>query len=237
MKAKDVATGEGDSRWLALYRTAIGAMIAMFVLIILQIIIYSIWLPPSEALPMLELMRDNWLLGLLSMDLLYLVDCVLLAIIYLALYVAIRRYAESAMLIATVLGLLGIAAYFASNPAFELLYIGRSLAKSLTLEDKVLALGAGRGFMETYKGTAFNVYYVLNTLYLFIVTPVMHKSRLFGRACIIAGFSAAFFMIIPSSAGTVGLVFSLLSLLPWLVWLLLVAGSLRRLIRRLTPAT
>ncbi|MEW6548526.1 MAG: hypothetical protein AB1407_03610 [Spirochaetota bacterium] len=216
-------------KWKGLFLCASISSILMFAFIIVQILVYSIWSPPGDAEGMYRLMRENWLLGLLSMDFLYIVDCVLLAIIYLGVYMAVRDWGESSMLIATVLGLLGIAAYFASNPVFEMLYLGRTYDPALPQEARSAMLGAGRGFMETYKGTAFNIYYVLNTVYLFLATPVMRKSGLFSRATIISGFAAAVLMVIPSSAGTLGIVFSLASLVPWMFWLFQVSKVFRKL--------
>ena len=165
-------------------------------------------------------MKENWLLGLLCMDFLYIIDCALLAIIYLGIYMAVREWGESSML---------IAAYFSSNPVFEMLYLGRSYDPALPQEARAAILGAGRGFMETYKGTSFNIYYVLNTVYLFLVTPVMGRSGLFCRPTIFAGFAAAVLMVIPSSAGTLGMVFSLASLVPWMFWLVQVSKVFRKL--------
>jgi hypothetical protein len=220
------------AHWKGLYLSVSISSIVMFMLIIVQIIVYSLWSPPADAQGMYRLMRENWLLGILSMDFLYLIDCVLLAIIYLGVYMAVREWGESSMLIATTLGLLGIAAYFASNPVFEMLYLGGSYDPSLPLEAQASLLSAGRGFMETYKGTAFNIYYVLNTIYLFLATPVMRKSGLFSRATILAGFAAAVLMVIPSSAGTLGIVFSLASLIPWMFWLVQVSRAFRKLSAR-----
>lgn len=218
-----MASDRVDMRWHGLYLAASWSARGMFALIIIQIAVYSIWQPPADAAGMLSLMETDWLLGLLSMDLLYLVDCVLLIVIYLALYVAIRKHGESAMLVATVLGCVGIAAYFSSNPAFEMLYLGQALRDGPPPAERQLMMAAGRSFIETYRGTAFNVYYVLNTLYLFLVTPVVRRSGLFDRVVVMTGFAAAILMLLPSSAGIAGLVASLASLVPWMIWLLAVS--------------
>lgn len=232
-EARKIEAIEGlRNPWRGLYLSAGAAALLMAALIVTQIAVYAIWMPPGEAEGMLALMGRNPALGLLSMDLLYLVDSVLLVIIYLGLYVALRPYGESPMLIATALGLVGVAAYFASNPAFEMLYLGRAYAAAAAPEERAAVVAAARGFMEGYKGTAFNVYYVLNTLYLFVMTPVMGKGGLFGKTAVISGFAAAVLMIIPSSAGTVGLYFSLASLAPWLVWLVAVAPRFFGLAKR-----
>ncbi len=98
-----------DSRWKSLCKTGAIAALIMFSLIIIQIIIYTIWPPPDTAEGYFSLFQSNWLLGLLSLDLLYIIDSVLLILIYLALYVVLRKAGESSMLIAVVLGIVGVA--------------------------------------------------------------------------------------------------------------------------------
>ena len=172
------------------------------------------------------LFHKNWLLGLLSFDLLYIVDSVLLIFIYLALYVVLRKTGESSMLIAVVLGLVGIAAYFASNTAFEMLSLSNQYMTATTEAQKTMFLTAGQVMLETYTGTAFDVYYVLNTIILFIFSANMLRSKLFSKATAFLGILAGILMIVPSSAGTLGLYFSLASLLPWGIWLVLVGRRL-----------
>jgi hypothetical protein len=87
--------------------------------------------------------------------------------------------------------------------------------------------------LETYKGTAFDIYYVLNTIVLFIFSPVMLRSKLFSNATAYLGFLAGILMVVPSSAGTLGLYFSLASLVPWAIWLILVGQRLLQFSRRL----
>jgi len=77
--------------------------------------------------------------------------------------------------------------------------------------------------LETYKGTAFDIYYVLNTIVLFVFSVVMLRSNIFSKTTAYLGILAGVLMIIPSSAGTIGLYFSLASLVPWAIWLILVA--------------
>ncbi|GAB1375017.1 hypothetical protein MASR1M46_19060 [Bacteroidales bacterium] len=80
-----------------------------------------------------------------------------------------------------------------------------------------------RGMLATYKGTAFDVYYILNAITLFIFSWVMLKDRERTFTCTTAlwGLASAVLMIIPSTAGTIGLIFSLLSLVPWVVFSIL----------------
>jgi hypothetical protein len=83
--------------------------------------------------------------------------------------------------------------------------------------------------LVTWQGTAFDVSYVLSALAVLIVSAVMLRSHhLFSKVTGYAGLSAGVLMSVPSTAGTVGVIFSLLSLVPLVVWLALIA---RRLLR------
>ncbi|MBK8129202.1 MAG: DUF4386 family protein [bacterium] len=184
--------------------------------------------PPTTVASYFSLFHESWLLGLLSLDLLYIVDSVLLIFIYLAVYLVLRRAGESAMLIALVFGIVGIAAYFASNTAFEMLSLSHQSAAATSEAQGATFLTSGQVMLETYKGTAFDIYYVLNTIVLFIFSSVMLRSQLFSKATAYLGFLAGILMIVPSTAGTLGLYFSLASLVPWAIWLVLVGKQLLR---------
>lgn len=204
----------------------------MAALILVQVTVYVAWPPPAfdgPVLPWFELLQDNRLLGLLNLDLLYLVDSALLAVMYLALYVALRRTMESAMLVGTVLGLVGVAAYYASNTAFEMLYLSNQYAAATTGAERAAFLAAGEAALAAYRGTAFDVYYVLNDITLLVIAVAMLRSRIFSRATAYAGLAAGVLMTVPSSVGTLGTYMALASLLPWTVFSVLVARRLFRL--------
>jgi hypothetical protein len=223
-----------DPRWRALYRAGGAAALIMVALIVVQVIVYAVWPPPAfdgPALPWFELLQDNQLLGLLSLDLLYLIDSALLAVMYLALYVALRKTSESAMLVGTVLGLVGIAAYYASNTAFEMLYLSNQYAAATTEAQRATFLAAGEALLAAYRGTAFDVYYVLNDITLLVIAAVMLRSHIFSRATAYAGLVAGVFMTVPSSVGALGTYMALASLLPWVIFSVLVARKLFQLAR------
>lgn len=215
-----------DRRWKGLYIAgAIGALV-MFLFMIVQIAVFVIWPPPTDPIGFFRLFADNWFLGLLSMDLLYIIDSFILIIIYLALYMTLRDFAPSAMLIATVLGIIGVGAYFSSNPVFEMLSLSRQYAQSTDVMQSSMLVSVAIGYLETYKGTAFDIYYVLNTVVLFVYFFTMRIAGIFGKAIPLLSLVAGILMVIPSSAGNIGLVFSLASLVPWAIWLILIARRL-----------
>jgi hypothetical protein len=110
-------TKMADSAWKPLYRIGAVAALIMVVFIVIEIPIYLAWPPPSTVIGYFTLFQNNRLLGLLNLDLLLMLSNALLVLMYLALYAALRRASPSFMAIALTLGLVGIAAYFASNTA------------------------------------------------------------------------------------------------------------------------
>src|SRR5215216_6948829 len=88
-------------------------------------------------------------------------------------------------------------------------------------------LAAGQAMLATWQGTAFDVSYVLSALAILTVSAVMLRSHhLFSKTTGYAGLSAGVLTLIPPTAGTVGLILSLVSLVPMVIWLALIARRL-----------
>jgi hypothetical protein len=223
------------SRWRGLYLSGVVAMVVMIALMPVQIITYVLEPPPGTVVGWFEMLNENWLLGLLSLDLLYMLSNTLLIPIYLAWTAALRRVSESAVITALVVGSVGVAAYYASNPAFEMLSLAGQYARAVSETDRTIFLAAGTALMETYKGTVFDAYYLLSTVALLIYAVLMLRSGIFGRVAPYAGLLAGVCMIVPSSAGQLGAYMSLASLIPWVVLLVLTARHLLRFARGNQP--
>ena len=176
------------------------------------------------------LFAENPLLGLLSLDLLYIVNNLLVLVLYLGLYVVLRRRFQSTVAIGLLLGAMGIAAYMASNTGFEML----SLASAYSAADasaRIALVGAGETLLAVFKGTAFDIYYILSGIALFLFAGAAFGSERFSRATGVWGLIAAAFMMVPSTAGTIGMVFALASLLPWVVFAAMAGRRLIHLAR------
>jgi len=96
--------------------------------------------------------------------------------------------------------------------------LSRLYAGAVLEVDRSMYLAAGQVMVSSWTGTAFDAYYVLNGITLLIISALMFRSRLYTKSTAAFGLAAGIFMIIPSTAGTIGLVFSLLSLVPWYVF-------------------
>ncbi|NMB54481.1 MAG: hypothetical protein GYA15_07235 [Leptolinea sp.] len=202
------------------------ALIAMLAVTTIQIIVLVIWPPPDTVDGLFELFNRNWFLGLLSMDLLYILNNTLLILVYLGLFAALYDDSPAASLIGLLFGVTAIAAYYGSNTSFEMLSLSRQYSGATTEAQRIIPLAAGQAMLETYGGTGFDAYYVLSAITLLIFAWVMHRGVVFSRAATLWALASGILMIIPSTAGTVGLVFSLLSLAPWIVFCVLGARTL-----------
>lgn len=211
-----------------LYRIAWCSALTMLILILIQIIVYVIAPPPDTVKGFFELYQRNPFLGLLSLDFLYLFNNILTVVIYLTLFVLLHQEKPVTVLLALILGLIGIACYYPSNPAFEMLTLSNQYFQALP-EQQIIYLSAGEALMAGYTGTAFDVYYVLSTICLLLLAYALVKSPKFKKSVGLWGLASGFFMIIPSSAGVLGMIFSLLSLIPWVVFIILLMGNFKKL--------
>lgn len=185
-----------------LYRLAGVAALISTLLIPVQIGVYIIWPPPFDGttLDWFTLFQDSPLLGLLSLDLLLLVDWILLVPIYLALFVALRRTDMLLMVLGTALFATALASYLASNTAFEMLSLSDQYTAAMTDVERTALLAAGESMLATFEGTAFHVSYILGQTAGIIIGAVMLRSRRFGRALpvlMVAGNAVGFGLYLP----------------------------------------
>jgi len=193
-------------------------IIIMLLIIPLQIIIFSLYPPPNTVEGFFELYKSNVFLGLLSLDFLYLINNTIMIILYLSLFVALYKDSPLTVLIAFILGIVGLVCYYGSNPSFEILNLSRKFFDA-NINEQIIYIAAGETLLAGYSGTSFNVYYVLNTICLLMFSYTLIKSPIFKKSVGYWALASGFFMIIPSSAGMIGLIFSLLSLIPWVVFI------------------
>jgi Domain of unknown function (DUF4386) len=219
----DTSTETTAGAWRPLYLMAAVAALLSVVLIAVAGLVYAIQQPPTTITGWFRLFNDNWLLGLFSADLVMLTTYLLLGPIYLALYGALRRANQPFMLLATALGFVGMAAYFAANPAFSMLSLSSQYATATTDAERTALLGAGQAVITNWTGTAFDVAYLLGAIWAIIVALVMLRSNIFGKVTAYAGLLIGVFGLVPAAAGTLGIVFSFLALIPTVVWFILLA--------------
>ncbi len=215
-----------EFNWDKLYKPGGIAAFLIVCIIPIQIVIYTVSPPPDTSIGFIDLFHKNWIIGLLSLDFLYYINNALLVLVYLALFASLRKIDFAGMLIAVIIGFIGMGIYYASSIGFEMLSVSNQYYSTESLEIKQQLLAVGQGLILRYKGTAFDVYYIFNAITLLLISVTMYKSSDFGKSAATWGLVAGIFMIIPSTAGTIGLIFSLISLIPWIVFSILIGRKL-----------
>lgn len=197
-----------DPDWRLLYRIgAVAALVAAIVfrrnlaaelslLTSLGIVCFAPAVPPVDAAEWFTLLRDNRLVGLWLLDIFDLVNYALVGLIFLALYAALRRVRNGMMMVATVLCLISIAVYFASNQALPMLALSEQYSEAATEAQRSLLLAAGQSRLAfnnpsaMCKGTGFYLSLFLVLVAGLIVSIVMAGSRVFNRLTATMGITA-----------------------------------------------
>lgn len=232
MPSTDTPTNPGSATDTASY-FRVGAIAALIgvIMIPVQIVIFVLAPPPVAVTDWFALFEQNWFLGLLNLDLLYLVTNVLLIFIYLALFISLRKTNEPVMVMALMLGLVGIAVYFSCNTGFEMMTLSHRFTAAVSEAERSSLLAAGEAMLATYTGTTFTVYYILNAITLLLMSWVMLKSDVFSKTTGWFGLASGILMSIPSTFGMIGLIFAFLSLAPWAVFSVLLVRRFFQLSR------
>lgn len=226
---KNRYSSKNEQPWAGLYKVAAIAAIIMVILIPVQGAIFAMWKPPGTVQDWFILFQTNKLMGLLDMDLLLCVDYLLLLVIFLALWAALKKVNLSFATIAFTLQLTAIAIYFASTAAFEMLRLSNLWANTTSYTEKIMYLAAGQAMYATWQGTAFNFSYLLGCIALFTISVVMLYSTAFSKTTAYLGLAAGVLMVVPPTAGLLGMTFSFISLVPTIPWLILLAKKFFKL--------
>lgn len=201
-------TETNQATWRALYITGgIAALLAVFVFrrnLGAELALLSSFgiiggvpkMPMTSAIDWFNLLQENRLIGLTLLNFFDLFEYALLGLIFLALYRSLRQTHRSAMLIATVTGLIGITVYFASNQAFAMLALSERYSAATTDPQRSIYLAAGEALLAInnpdtiYQGTGIYVSYFLVLLAGLIISVVMLQSDIFGKATAVTGILA-----------------------------------------------
>jgi hypothetical protein len=193
------ASETADPRWRGLYIAGgVAALIAaavfrrhfgVEVMVLMDMGIVGLE-PPSSALDWFTLLQDNVLLGLILLDLFDIVEYALVGLMFLALYGALRRANKSAMTVALACDLVGIAVYLASNQAFAMLALSDQYTTVSTEAQQATFLAAGEALLAIHNPGGIHLSLLLVALAGLIVSLVMLRSHVFGKAAAVAGIAA-----------------------------------------------
>jgi hypothetical protein len=173
--------------WKNLYRVACIAALTTGGLILLQMAVYVVSPPPGTVPEIFSLFGKNRLLGLLGLDLLYVIDNALAIPVLLAICIALVGKKPSAVLLGGTLALVGIVLILAANPSVEMMILAGKHASAGTEAQKTALLAAGEAMLARYAGTGYNFHLVLGGIGFIVVSAVMYGSGSFRTATAVTG--------------------------------------------------
>jgi hypothetical protein len=203
-----MAQQDSTANWKPLYLTGgIAALLAVFVfrrnlgaelslLAMLGIVDGVPTTPLTSAGDWFRLFQENRLVALTLLNLFDLFEYALLGLVFLALWAALRPGSPSAMLIAITAGLIGIAVYFASNQALAMLALSERYATATTDAQRSAYLAAGEALLAAnnpesiYQGAGIYVSLFLVLFAGLVISVVMWRSPVFGKATAVVGILA-----------------------------------------------
>ena len=218
---------------IALFRTGTIAAAFMLTMIPIQIIFYVIWPHPTTIIDWFFLFQNNWIIGLISFDFLYLLSMIASIFLYLALFFALKDKHKLLSIFALTLGLIGLSLYFPSNTSIEMLSNSRQYAQAATEQQKTILLASGQTLYSIWRGTSYAVYYVLNGIALILFFLAMIKNDKFRKITAYFGLTSGILMTVPATAGIIGMTMALLSLIPWSIFSILVIKDFNKIIKQL----
>jgi len=151
---------------------------------------------PSNALEWFELLQKDPFVGLSLFNLFDLINFALVGLIFLALYAALRNVNKSLMLMAITAGLIGVAVYMASNQALEMFFLSQQYVAATSDAQRSIFLTAGDVLLVTnhpeapYQATGIHLGLFLVLLAGLLISIVMLKSDVFGKAAAVCGILA-----------------------------------------------
>ena len=219
-----------NSQWSWLYKIGGAAAFGMVLLILVQIVVFMIAAPPLEgsALDWFNLFQRNQILGLVAFELLMVVYVLLSVPMALALYIAVRNDHPSLSVIFLAFNLVGVVAFIAARPAFEMLAISQQYAAATNDAQRTVLLAAGESMLAIFNGTAFQVSYYLGSLNGLIISVILLRSKYFSKTTAyvrIASSMLDFGILVPS----IGIYISIFSVVFMLIWNLLIGRRLFQL--------
>ena len=221
-----------ERSWRGLNTVAGSAALLTALAIPFQMILFIAWPPPEHgtAVDWFALFQANPVHGLLSLDLVMMVEQVLVIPIAVALYRLLHRTAESTMAIALAAWLLGTGLFIASNTAFQMLTLSNGYAAATSDATRASFLAAGEVMLATYwgMGTAFVFGYLLSAASGVMLGLVMLRAGTLGRLAAwmaVGGNLLGLGLFVPG----IGVGLSLVSVLVLWVWYGLVGVRLVRL--------
>lgn len=176
--------GTTDPSYKSLYKLGGAAALIVVALTLGEIMGLIIFPQPSTVSGWFMLFQSNRIIGLLDFWGLEVPMYAMFTIVFLALYVVLRKANEGRMAIALTFALLGIGIFFATNNPFSMLSLSNQYAAATTDAQRSTFLAAGQAVLANTNQRAvggFNMGLFLVSVAGLIASSVMFQSNSFSR--------------------------------------------------------
>lgn len=180
----ELSVEKEDLKWKSLYRIGGMAAILAAVLLLIEIIVFTIWPQPTTAIGHFTLIESNKFIGLIDFYLLEFIAYILFIPMFFAIYVALKRFNESYMALAIILAIVGITIFLATNNPFSMLSLSNQYMTATTEAQKSMLLAAGQAMLVNTNQRAvggFNTGFLLVSVAGLLCSVVMLQGNIFSK--------------------------------------------------------
>jgi hypothetical protein len=224
-----------DPRWKDLYRIGGISSLLLAGLVAFAVIAYFIW-PYTPGFASTEdiflTLHTDRLPALFSLDSMMLVIAPIDILLFLALYVALKRVNESYALIALVLGLMAITLLIPTKPLAELIFLSKQYIAATTEAEKIQYLAAGEALLTLAGGTAWLIFSLFSITSFLLSSLLMLRSQNFSKATAYIGIANSIFAFgILAPVFVIAAIFGLGTTIVSTIWYVLLARDFLRLVK------
>lgn len=175
-----------EAGWRTLYRIAgVAALLAGVLFrrnIAAEISVFTHSSPPGAVEDWFRLLQNNRLLGLAYLSIFDVANYLLLSLMFVALYAALRRINQGLMTAALALGLVGASISIAANAAFSMLSLSNQFAVATAEAERALLVAAGQSLLAlSHFSTGGQVGLLLVAVASVTISILLLQGGVFGR--------------------------------------------------------
>ena len=191
-----------DPSWKNLYKIgAVASLVAALVfrrnLGAAEIPLFTGISPPGNADGWFTLLYNNPLLGLTLLNFFDIANYALVGIMFLAVFIALRKTNKTCTIVALTLSLFGAVTYIVSNSALPMFSLSNQYSVATTETQKSTSIAAGQAVLvmgynpsALYQSAGFYISLLFVALAGMLMSAVMLQSLIFGKATAYVGLIA-----------------------------------------------
>ncbi len=210
-----------EPRWKDLYTVGGITCILSELIILFGIVAYFIWpyMPGyTTADQLFSVIHNDPMAGLMALDFFLLVGNLVSILLFLALYVSLRRVNQSYGLIALALGLIAAALIVPARPIVEMFNLSNLYSAATGEAARSQFLAAGEALQALFNGTSWVANTVLGGTSLLVSSLLMLRSNVFSKTTAWVGIVTNIAVLLFFIPGRIGMILLFLSLPGYLVW-------------------